>query len=157
MGAGPTNPEYYDFERYSSSRVMHLTYWLSWRSCKLLRAFLLASIGAVASSYRPRFFSKIIMLSASPRYLKDEDYFGGFEHEDFDQLFDAMIENYHSWCYGFAPLWIGADMDSLVMQEFSRTLFSMRSDIALNQMNTTFHSDLRPILGLVSAPCHIIQ
>ncbi|KAL3505073.1 hypothetical protein ACH5RR_034914 [Cinchona calisaya] len=89
--------------------------YLCWPLCS-------GTLGAIASVYHPDLFSKIIMLFACPRYLNDNDYFGGFEPEDLDQLFEAMRENYHSWCAGFAPLMIGADMYSLVMQEFCRTL-----------------------------------
>lgn len=48
-------------------------------------------------------------------------------------------------------------MDSLAVQEFSRTLFNMRPDIALSVLHTIFHSDMRQILSFVSVPCHIIQ
>lgn len=99
----------------------------------------------------------LMSFNLSSRYLNDAEYIGGFEQEDLNQLFEAMRQNYRSWCGGFAPLMIGGDIDSLVMQEFCRTLFSMRPDIALNLVNTIFHSDLRPVLGLVSVPCHIIQ
>lgn len=91
------------------------------------------------------------------RYLNDVDYFGGFEQEDLDQLFDAMGQNYKAWCSGFAPLAVGGDMDSVAVQEFSRTLFNMRPDIALSVGQTIFQSDMRQILGLVSVPCHILQ
>lgn len=44
-----------------------------------------------------------------------------------------------------------------VQHEFSRTLFSMRPDIALCLVRTIFQIDMRPYLGLVTVPCHIIQ
>lgn len=91
------------------------------------------------------------------RYLNDVDYYGGFEQEELDQLFEAMRSNYKAWCSGFAPLAVGGDMDSVAVQEFSRTLFNMRPDIALSVAQTIFQSDMRQILGLVSVPCHIIQ
>lgn len=85
------------------------------------------------------------------------DYFGGFELEDLEQLFDAMRSNYKAWCSGFAPLAVGGDMDSVAVQEFSRTLFNMRPDIALSVLQTIFRSDLRHLLSHVTVPCHIIQ
>lgn len=91
------------------------------------------------------------------RYLNDVDYYGGFEQEELDQLFEAMRSNYKAWCSGFAPLAVGGDMDSVAVQEFSRTLFNMRPDIALSVAQTIFQSDMRQILSLVSVPCHIIQ
>lgn len=100
-----------------------------------------------------RVLRKIFLL----RYLNDEDYFGGFEQEDLEQLFQAMQSNYKAWCSGFAPLAVGGDMDSVAVQEFSRTLFNMRPDIALSVAQTIFQSDMRNVLGLVTVPCHIIQ
>lgn len=91
------------------------------------------------------------------RYLNGVNYFGGFEQEDLNQLFDAMAANYKAWCFGFAPLAVGGDMESVAVQEFSRTLFNMRPDIALIVSRTIFQSDMRQILSLVTVPCHIIQ
>lgn len=85
------------------------------------------------------------------------DYYGGFEQEELNQLFEAMTSNFKAWCSGFAPLAIGGDLDSVAVQEFSRTLFNMRPDIALCIAQTIFRSDMRQILGLVTVPCHIIQ
>lgn len=85
------------------------------------------------------------------------DYFGGFDQEDLEQLFQAMQSNFKAWCSGFAPLAVGGDMASMAVQEFSRTLFNMRPDIALSVAQTIFNSDMRHVLGHVSVPCHIIQ
>ncbi|CAN1350349.1 Probable esterase D14L [Linum perenne] len=85
------------------------------------------------------------------------DYFGGFEQEDLDQLFQAIQTNYKSWCSGFAPMVVGGDMDSVAVQEFSRTLFNMRPDIALSIAQIIFQSDMRTILHMVTVPCHIVQ
>lgn len=89
--------------------------------------------------------------------MNDADYYGGFEQEEIDQLFDAMSQNYSAWCTGFAPLVVGGDLSSAVMQEYSRTLFNVRPDIASSLVTTIFTSDIRPLLGLVTVPCHIIQ
>lgn len=93
----------------------------------------------------------------SSRYLNDVDYYGGFEQEELDQLFSAMGSNYKAWCSGWAPLCVGGDMKSVAVQEFSRTLFNMRPDIALSVLHTIFHCDMRQILSFVTVPCHIIQ
>ncbi|KAL4582189.1 hypothetical protein LXL04_006731 [Taraxacum kok-saghyz] len=91
------------------------------------------------------------------QYLNDVDYFGGFEQEDLDQLFQAMESNFKAWCSGFAPLAVGGDMECVSVQEFSRTLFNMRPDIALSVAQTIFQSDMRHLLCHVTVPCHIIQ
>ena len=91
------------------------------------------------------------------RFVNDVDYQGGFEQEDLNQLFEAIRSNYKAWCLGFAPLVVGGDLDSVAVQEFSRTLFNMRPDIALSMAQTIFSSDMRQILPFVSVPCHIVQ
>ncbi|KAG6493738.1 hypothetical protein ZIOFF_048739 [Zingiber officinale] len=67
-----------------------------------------------------------------------------------------MESNYEAWVHGFAPLAVGADVPAAV-REFSRTLFNMRPDISLFVSRTVFNSDLRGVLGFVTAPCVIIQ
>ncbi|KAF9678572.1 hypothetical protein SADUNF_Sadunf07G0048600 [Salix dunnii] len=162
MGAGTTNPDYFDFNRYSTLEgyaydLLAILEELKVESCILVAHSVSGVIGAIASISRPDLFSKIVMLSASPRYLNDADYYGGFEQEDLNQLFEAMQSNYKAWCSGFAPLAVGGDMDSVAVQEFSRTLFNMRPDIALSVAQTIFQSDMRSILHMVTVPCHILQ
>ncbi|XP_077233760.1 alpha/beta-Hydrolases superfamily protein [Tasmannia lanceolata] len=162
MGAGPTNPDYFDFDRYSSLEgyaydLLAILEELRVTSCILVGHSVSAIVGMLASINRPDLFTKVICVSASPRYLNDVDYFGGFEQEELEQLFEAMRSNYKAWVSGFAPLAVGGDMDSVAVQEFSRTLFNIRPDIALSVAQTIFQSDMREMLGLVSVPCHILQ
>lgn len=162
MGAGTTNPDYFDFERYATLEgyaldLLAIMEELGVVSCIFVGHSVSAMVGALASITRPDLFSKIIMLGASPRYINDVDYFGGFEQEDLDQLFEAMRANFKDWINGFAPLIVGGDMDSVAVQEFSRTLFNIRPDIALSVAQTIFQSEMREILSLVTVPCHILQ
>ncbi|KAL5988149.1 putative esterase d14l [Asimina triloba] len=162
MGAGPTNPDYFDFDRYATLDgyafdVLAILQELRVDSCIFVGHSVSAIVGALASISRPDLFSKVIMISASPRYLNDVDYFGGFEQEDLEQLFEAMRSNYKAWVSGFAPLAVGGDLDSVAVQEFGRTLFNIRPDIALSVAQTIFQSDLRQYLPLVTVPCHILQ
>ncbi|KAF6147579.1 hypothetical protein GIB67_035336 [Kingdonia uniflora] len=162
MGAGPTNPDYFDFDRYSSLEgyaydLLAILEELNIESCIFVGHSVSCIVGVLASITRPDLFSKLVLISASPRYLNDVDYYGGFEQEDLDQLFDGMRSNYKAWCSGFAPLCVGGDMDSVAVQEFSRTLFNIRPDIALSVAQTIFLSDMRHVLGLVSVPCHVLQ
>ncbi|KAK4477456.1 hypothetical protein RD792_016679 [Penstemon davidsonii] len=162
MGSGTTNPDYFDFERYSTLEgyaydVIAILEELEVRNCIYVGHSVSAMIGVVASITRPDLFKKLVAISASPRYLNDPNYFGGFEQDELLQLFEAMKSNFKAWCSGFAPLAVGGDMESVAVQEFSRTLFNMRPDIALSVAQTIFYSDMRPILGHVTVPCHIIQ
>ncbi|KAK9163737.1 hypothetical protein Syun_004639 [Stephania yunnanensis] len=162
MGAGSTNPDFFDFHRYATLEgyaydLLAILEELHISSCIYVGHSVSAIIGVLASITRPDLFSKLVLISASPRYLNDVDYYGGFEQEELEQLFEAMRSNYQAWCSGFAPLAVGGDMDSVAVQEFSRTLFNVRPDIALSVAQTIFQSDLRHVLCLVTVPCHIIQ
>lgn len=162
MGSGPTNPDFFDFDRYASLEgyaydLLAILEELQVSSCIYVGHSVSGMIGALASISRPDLFSKLVLLSASPRYLNDTNYYGGFEQEDLDQLFEAMRSNYKAWVSGFAPLAVGGDMESVAVQEFSRTLFNIRPDIALSVAQTIFQSDVRGVLGMITVPCHILQ
>ncbi|KAJ7521319.1 hypothetical protein O6H91_19G047800 [Diphasiastrum complanatum] len=162
MGAGTTNAEDFSFLRYSTLHayaddLLAILDELEIESCIFVGHSVSGMVGCLASIERPDIFSKIITISASPRYLNDINYFGGFEQDDLNQLFGAMQSNFKAWVSGFAPLAVGDDLDSVAVQEFSRTLFNIRPDIALSVAKTIFQSDLRCILPQVSVPCHILQ
>lgn len=74
IGAGTTNPEYYDFERYSSVEgyacyLIAIFQELQIQDCIFVGHSLSSMVGLLTSITHPHFFSKIILLSASPRYF----------------------------------------------------------------------------------------
>ncbi|KAG0571780.1 hypothetical protein KC19_VG041700 [Ceratodon purpureus] len=114
-------------------------------------------VGCLASVERPDVFKKLILLAPSPRYLNDVGYYGGFDQKDLDQLYGDMKSNFKSWVTGFGPLAVGSDLESSAVQEFSRTFYSMRPDIALSVCKTIFQSDLRATVPLVTVSVHLLQ
>lgn len=76
MGAGPTNPDYFDFDRYSTLEgyahdVLAILEELQIQSpCIFVGHSLSAMVGCLASIIRPDLFSKIVMISASPRLVR---------------------------------------------------------------------------------------
>lgn len=91
------------------------------------------------------------------RFTNDGNYIGGIDPAHMEEVFRRMESNYESWVAGFVPMALGADVPDMALQEFSRTLFSMRPDIALHVARTAFAADLRHVLGLVRVPVCIIQ
>ncbi|XP_051149987.1 probable strigolactone esterase DAD2 [Andrographis paniculata] len=159
--AGSVNPDYFDFRRYTSldafvDDLLHILDALRIHRCTYVGHSISATIGILASIRRPDLFTKLILIGASPRFLNDKNYHGGFEQGEIEEVFSAMESNYEAWVHGFAPLSVGADVPEAV-REFSRTLFNMRPDITLFVSRTVFNSDLRGVLGLVKVPCSIIQ
>ncbi|KAL4604237.1 hypothetical protein ACB092_10G178200 [Castanea dentata] len=159
--AGSVNPDFFDFRRYTTldAYVDDLLYILDAHRvdrCVYVGHSVSAMIGILAAIRRPELFSKLILIGASPRFLNDNDYHGGFEQGEIEKVFEAMESNYEAWVNGFAPLSVGADVPTAV-REFSRTLFNMRPDISLFVSRMIFNSDLRGVLGLVKVPCCIFQ
>ncbi|KAG2553990.1 strigolactone esterase D14-like [Panicum virgatum] len=159
--AGSVNPEHFDFRRYDTldsyvDDLLAILDALRIPRCAFVGHSVSAMIGILASIRRPELFAKLILIGASPRFLNDNDYHGGFELPEIQQVFDAMAANYSAWATGYAPLAVGADVPAAV-QEFSRTLFNMRPDISLHVCRTVFNTDLRGVLGMVRAPCVVVQ
>lgn len=159
--AGSVNPDYFDFKKYNCldayvDDLLNILDSLGVERCYFVGHSLSSMIGILAAIRRPQMFVKLILIGASPRFLNDKDYHGGFEASEVEKVFIAMEANYAAWVNGFAPLAVGADVPAAV-REFSRTLFNVRPDISLYVSRTVFNSDLRGVLGLVKVPCCIIQ
>nr|QZA74797.1 high tillering and dwarf 2 protein variant 4 [Saccharum hybrid cultivar ROC22] len=159
--AGSVNPEHFDFRRYDTldsyvDDLLAILDALRIPRCAFVGHSVSAMIGILASIRRPELFAKLVLIGASPRFLNDNDYHGGFELPEIQQVFDAMAANYSAWAVGYAPLAVGADVPAAV-QEFSRTLFNMRPDISLHVCRTVFNTDLRGVLGMVRSPCVVVQ
>lgn len=160
-GCGPGGAESYDFDRHGSmfgyaDDLIELIDELGVQSCVYIGHSMSGMIGAAAACARPELFSRLVMIGASPRYLNDDGYTGGFEQDGLDQLFASMAANFQAWVAGFAPMVVGVD-DSEAVADFSRTLFQMRPDIALNTSRTIFGSDMRRTAARVPVPVHLIQ
>ncbi|GAB2293843.1 DASH complex subunit dad2 [Dionaea muscipula] len=159
--AGSVNPDHFDFRRYTTldayaDDLLYILDALNVTRCAYVGHSVSAMIGILAAIRRRDLFTKLILIGASPRFLNDKDYHGGFDEGEIEKVFSAMEANYAAWVNGFAPLAVGADVPAAV-REFSRTLFNMRPDISLFVCRTVFNSDLRGVLGLVKVPCYIVQ
>ena len=100
-------------------------------------------IGLLAALQEPERFAKMIFLSASPRYLNDSGYVGGFEQADIDALYAAMAGNYQSWASGFGPIVAATPDRPEVASAFVSTLSAIRPDIALAVARMVYQSDHR--------------
>ncbi|XP_010535293.1 PREDICTED: strigolactone esterase D14-like, partial [Tarenaya hassleriana] len=119
--AGSVNPDYFDFDRYTTldayvDDLLNILDSLQIRCCAYVGHSVSAMIGILASIRRPDLFSKLILVGASPRFLNDDDYHGGFEESEIEKVFSAMEANYEAWVHGYAPLAVGADVPTAVRE-----------------------------------------
>jgi sigma-B regulation protein RsbQ len=114
-------------------------------------------IGALAAIERPEAFSALVLVGASPRYLNDADYAGGFEAADIDGLLAAIDANYVGWAEQMAPVLMGnADRPQLadeLRDSFART----DPAVARHFARVVYLSDLRHVLQDITTPTLVLQ
>ena len=116
------------------------------------------SVGLLASIARPELFDRLVLLGPSPCFLNHPpDYLGGFEREDLEGLLSLMDQNYIGWANYLAPVISGETEAGALTGELSDSFCSTDPTVARVFAQTTFFSDNRADLPLVSRPCLILQ
>lgn len=166
-GAGPDGAARYDRVRHSAlfgyaDDLLTMLDELDVNDCIYVGHSMSGMIGAAAAVARPDLFSRLVLIGASPRYLNDDGYAGGFEQGDLDAVYAALAADFPAWAAGFAPAMVGGPdravvPDSAVVEDVSRMLARIRPDIALATAKTVFQSDLRDVVPRLQRPTHLIQ
>lgn len=162
VGAGKSDFSAYSPRRYSSlysyaEDLLDLCAELKLTQSILVGHSVGCMISLLATLVEPQCFSQLIFLSASPRYLNDMGYVGGFEQSDLDALYAAMSANYYAWASGFAPLAMGNPDKPKLAIEFANTLAAIRPDIAQAVARVIFQSDHRQELPRLGVPTVLLQ
>lgn len=162
VGAGKSDFAAYSPRRYSSlysyaEDLLDLCDELKLTQCILVGHSVSGMVSLLAALVEPQRFSKLIFVGASPRYLNDNGYVGGFEQSDLDALYAAMSSNYYAWASGFAPLVMGNPDKPELATEYAKTLAAIRPDIAQAVARVIFQSDHRAELPRLTVPTVILQ
>jgi len=112
-----------------------------------------AMVGLRLAAADPRRFSRLVLLGASPRYLDDPPYRGGFTRKDVDALLEVMEQNFRGWAASFAEV---AARDAALAPRLCAGLVEDPRHIR-RLVESIFLSDHRPLLSSVSAPCLVLQ
>ena len=160
-GAGPNRVDNFDPDRHTSTSsyaddLLALIDEQGVTRCDILTHSVSGMVALIAAQKRPDLFTRIFMIAPSPRYLNDDDYFGGFQPVDLSGLFAAMEGSYKSWANGFAPVIVGDEFPDFVL-EFAAGLLEMPMPVALQTAKFIFESDYRSILPDISVPTVVIQ
>ena len=116
-----------------------------------------AMVGVLAANRDPSRFGALVLVGPSPRYVNDEDYFGGFEQADIDGLLDSLDANYLGWSETMAPVIMGNPDRPELGDELTELFCKVDPDIAKQFANVTFLSDNRRDLASVSVPTLVVQ
>lgn len=114
-------------------------------------------IGMLAAIKAPRYFSKMVFIGASPRYINIDDYVGGFTQEVLNGFYQTMETNYFAWVSGFAPMAMGNAGRPELAASFAKTLSAIRPDVAVSVARTIFQSDYRSSLKELTQPTLLLH
>ncbi|HEY9702415.1 MAG TPA: alpha/beta hydrolase [Allocoleopsis sp.] len=116
-------------------------------------------IGILASIQSPELFKRLILVDPSPRYINDssDNYIGGFERSDIEELLNIMENNYIGWASFLAPIVMKNEDKPELTQELEESFCSTEPVIANCFAKATFYSDNRSDLPQVTIPSLILQ
>lgn len=162
VGSGLSDLTAYSTDRYSSlggyaHDLVELGREVPFESAVLVGHSCGAMIGLLASIEAPDLFEELVLVSASPRYLNDSHYVGGFSRAEIDQMLQELRDNYPVWSNNMAPVFMGnphrPELARELLQSFQRTDPKVAADFGA----AIFDSDWRRELPKVSAKCLIVQ
>jgi len=128
------------------------------KGCVFVGHSVSAVIGILASLKAPEYFSKLILVGPSPRYINDlPEYVGGFEKKDIEELLHTMESNYIGWANFLAPAIMKNNDRPELAGELTESFCSTDPVIARRFAEATFFSDNRHDLEKVKHPSLIMQ
>jgi sigma-B regulation protein RsbQ len=116
-----------------------------------------ATIGVLAANREPARFSRLVLVTPSPRYVDDGDYRGGFSEADIQELLESLDSNYLGWSAAMAPVIMGNPDRPELGEELTNSFCRTDPTIARSFAHATFLSDNRVDLATVTMPSLIIQ
>lgn len=162
VGAGKSEKSAYTTERYGTLHgykqdLLELCDALGLENIVFVGHSVSSMIGMLASIERPELMDKLVMIGPSPFYINEDDYYGGFDRSDINELLDMMEVNYKEWAKYLAPVVMQNEDRPELAMEFEEILCSNDPVIARQFAEVTFTSDVREELEKVSVPTLILQ
>jgi len=116
-----------------------------------------AMIGLRAHLREPDRFNCLIMLGASPRYLDDADYRGGFTQADVDELLTGFDLNREAWAHHLANATLADPGRPALAAELEAHFLHAEPSILRRFARTTFAVDDRALLASCDLPVLLLQ
>ncbi|ALJ00391.1 alpha/beta fold hydrolase [Rufibacter tibetensis] len=162
VGFGKADTSVYTLERYSSLQsyavdILEICEELNLKDVIFVGHSVSAMIGVLASILAPDYFSKLVLIGPSPRYINDENYEGGFTQEGIDSLLESLDSDYLSWSAAIAPVIMGNPQKAELSQELTQSFCRSNVEVAKDFARITFLSDNRADLPNVKTPALILQ
>jgi pimeloyl-ACP methyl ester carboxylesterase len=88
--------------------------------------------------------------------MNSEDYEGGFDKSDIDEMLKNISSDFHSWAKGFVALAVGTT-DPSAVEPLARSFFAMDPRVAHGLARMLFLGDQREVLDRVVVPCTMVH
>jgi len=164
IGAGSADPDEYIPEKYSQlsayvDDMLNILADLNLQNTIVVAHSVSSMVSLLAAIQKPEYFSKLVFIGASPRYLNDEEhnYTGGFTQPVLDAMYSAMAGNYCAWASGFSEVAMDNPEQPELARQFAYTLSAIRPDIALEVAKVIFESDVREHLPHLKKKVLLLQ
>lgn len=162
VGAGASDLTAYDSQRYSSLRgyaddVIEICEALDLHDVVFVGHSVSAMIGALVAIEKRSLFAKLVMVGPSPRYINSDDYVGGFDEADIEELLVSLDSNYLGWSSAMAPAIMGNPDRPALGMELTESFCRTDPEVARQFAGVTFTSDNRADLPRVAVPTLVLQ
>lgn len=162
VGAGGSLPEAFVQHRYLNLRayaadLVEVCDALQVRGATFVGHSAGAMAGVLAAGPRPELWSRLVLIGASPRYLDDRGYRGGFTKADVDALYEDVLRNRDEWADRYAAVAMGNAERPELASAFAQSLKSLPPAHVLTVLCAIFQSDHRLDLGAVRVPTLVLQ
>ena len=162
VGAGLSDYLAFDGAKYSTldgyaADVLEIINELGLERVNFIGHSVSSIIGAKAAIARPDLFEALVMIGASPCYVNDGEYFGGFERADIEDLLDLLANNHVGWSVAMAPIIMGNSESPELTRELEESF--CRTDPVLGQhfARVIFLSDHRCDLPKLQTRTLVLQ
>jgi len=162
VGAGKSDLDSYDSKKYNSLKgyandIIEICEVLNIKDAIFVGHSVSSMIGMLAAIEQPSYFSKMIFLGPSARYIHDNDYNGAMNQEDLLALLEVMDSNYLGWSQQMAPAIMGNPDKPSLGEDLTNSFCATNPDIAKDFARVTFLSDNRADLPLLQVQSLTLQ
>lgn len=162
VGAGSSDLSAYSYKKYDNldgyaHDIIEIANVLEVKDMVFVGHSVSAIMGLIATDIAPELFKSIILVSPSPSYINDEEYIGGFDRFEIDELLESLENNHLGWSMAMAPVIMGNPDRKELGDELSNSFCKTDPEIAKHFARTTFLTDKRDILQQAKIPSLILQ
>lgn len=161
-GAGGAEREGFEESRYLkldryADEMLEVADALQLRDAVLVGHSVGGMIGILSAIRAPDWFSRLVLIGASPRYLNDAGYPGGLSNHDVRDVYEAIQADHQEWTMNYSRLAMQNPDQPELSRSFAKSLRRIPTERVLTVLHSILQSDYRAELPKLAVPTLIIQ